>query len=71
LAIKACHPNQVAGSSKTYDSGNDAPDSAIQLEHGAVATVEPYWYRHVRRIKAALAGKDRNFHKTGQLPPDL
>ena len=27
----------MAGSSKTYDSGNDAPDSAIQLEHGAVA----------------------------------
>ena len=28
-----------------------------------VETVEPEWYRHVRRIKAALAGKDRNFHR--------
>jgi hypothetical protein len=35
-----------------------------------VATIEPEWHRHVRRIKAALEGKDLNFHKTGQLPPD-
>jgi hypothetical protein len=36
---------------------------------GPVAAVEPEWHRHVRHIKAALDGKDLNFHKTGQLPP--
>jgi hypothetical protein len=43
---------------------------AFEQTIGPVANVEPDWYCHVRRIKAALAGKDRNFHKTGQLPPD-
>jgi hypothetical protein len=37
---------------------------------GPVATIEPEWHHHVRRIKAALEGKDLKFHKTGQLPPD-
>jgi hypothetical protein len=35
-----------------------------------LAIIEGEWYRKVRRIKAALDGKDLNFHKTGQLPPD-
>jgi len=37
---------------------------------GPAETVEPEWFYHIQRIKAALNGKDRNFHKTGQLPPD-
>ena len=43
---------------------------AFEQTIGSVTVVEPEWYRHVRRIKVALEGKDRNFHKTGQLPPD-
>jgi hypothetical protein len=43
---------------------------AFEQTIGPVDAVEPEWYRHVRRIKAALGGKDRNFHQTGQLPPD-
>jgi hypothetical protein len=42
---------------------------AFEQTIGSVAAVEPEWHRHVRRIKTALGGKDRNFHKTGQLPP--
>lgn len=43
---------------------------AFEQTIGPLAAVEPEWYRHVRLIKAALAGADRNFHRTGQLPPD-
>ena len=44
--------------------------AAFEQTIGPVETVEPEWYRHVQCIQAALNGKDRNFHKTGQLPPD-
>lgn len=44
--------------------------AAFEQTIGPVDAVEPEWYRHVRRIKVALAGTDRNFHRTGQLPPD-
>jgi hypothetical protein len=37
---------------------------------GPVAAIEPEWYRHIQRIEAALHGKDRDFFKTGQLPPN-
>ena len=44
--------------------------AAFEQTIGPVETVEPEWYRHVHRIQATLNGKDRNFHRTGQLPPD-
>jgi hypothetical protein len=43
---------------------------AFEQTIGPVAAVEPEWYWHVRRIKNALAGTDRNFHQTGRLPSD-
>jgi hypothetical protein len=43
---------------------------AFEKTIGPVETVQAEWYRHVLLIEAALDGKVRNFHKTGQLPPD-
>lgn len=43
---------------------------AFEQTIGPVTAVEPEWFQHVRRIKAALDGKDLNFYKTGQLSPD-
>lgn len=44
---------------------------AFERTVGKINAIEPLWYRHVRRIKSALAGTDAKFLKTGQLPPEL
>ena len=43
---------------------------AFEQTIGPVDAVEADWYRHVRRIKAALGGRDLDFYRTGRLPPD-
>jgi hypothetical protein len=42
---------------------------AFEQSIGPVDLVEPEWHEHVRRIKAAMAGHDPVFLKTGELPP--
>ena len=42
---------------------------AFEQTIGPVAAVEPEWFRHVRRIKAALEGKDRNFQRPANCRP--
>jgi hypothetical protein len=43
---------------------------AFEKDIGSVESVESGWFRHVRTIKAALEGHDKEFYTTGRLPPD-
>ena len=50
-------------------AGGDVP--AFEREIGNIEQVQPEWHRHVRRIKAALAGKDMQFFREGILPDGI
>jgi hypothetical protein len=42
--------------------------NAFEREIGPIEPVQIEWHRHVRRIKAALAGHDQKFFRDGSLP---
>jgi len=44
--------------------------AAFEKTIGPVEQVQAEWHHHVRRLKAALSGKDRRYFKTGILPEE-
>jgi hypothetical protein len=43
---------------------------AFEKDIGPVDAIQTQWFRHVRKLKQALAGTDVHFYKTGELPED-
>jgi hypothetical protein len=44
--------------------------AAFEKTISPVEQVQMEWHRYVRRLKAALSGKDVRYFKTGKLPED-
>jgi hypothetical protein len=60
------HPVYSKHAVELFERGGDL--ESFEKLIGPVEKIQVEWHDHVRRIKAAVAGHDRHFLKTGELP---